>query len=170
MRLKYFIRGLGTGILSSTIILMILFSVKGPKVLTDAEILQKAQKIEKSSTEYNLKLKKDSKEKSTTNNKDSKESTKKNNTTESKTNKIQNQGTENGQDTSSNKNEITVVVKKGETLKEICDELQDKGVVKSSESMRHFMVEKGYDSFLHAGSFNVKKGMSEDEIGKIFSK
>ena len=124
----------------------------------------------KSSTEYNLKLKKDSKEKSTTNNKDSKESTKKNNTTESKTNKIQNQGTENGQDTSSNKNEITVVVKKGETLKEVCDELQDKGVVKSSESMRHFMVEKGYDSFLHAGSFNVKKGMSEDEIGKIFSK
>ena len=56
------------------------------------------------------------------------------------------------------------------TLKEVCDELQDKGVVKSSESMRHFMVEKGYDSFLHAGSFNVKKGMSEDEIGKIFSK
>lgn len=48
MRLKYFFRGLGTGIVGSTIVLMIIFSGSGGKELTDAQILQKASEIKES--------------------------------------------------------------------------------------------------------------------------
>ncbi|SFG01168.1 hypothetical protein SAMN04487761_10193 [Lachnospiraceae bacterium C7] len=48
MRLKYFFRGLGTGIVGSTIVLMIIFPGSGGKELTDAQILQKASEIKES--------------------------------------------------------------------------------------------------------------------------
>lgn len=46
MKLKYYFRGLGIGILVTTIIFMIGIHVKGDELLSDEEILKRAQEIE----------------------------------------------------------------------------------------------------------------------------
>lgn len=174
MRLKYFIRGLGTGVLSSTIILTIVFALNSPKELTDAQILEKAKQLEQPSSENSLDFNKQL-EKNNKSNKNSKKSEKINkqasseSTTSNQSEKTKPEQTPTVEASVSNKDDVVINVKEGETVREICDELCDKGVVKNSESMRRFMIEKGYDSLLHAGSFTVKKGMSADSIGKTLA-
>lgn len=192
MKFKYFLRGLGLGILFSSIIFLAAYQGNSPKKLTDAEVIKRAKELGMVEEDTPLKgllsseekASEKDKEKSTANEKDVKqdasvqENTEQDtvSTTETKSSEESSQkesdsaqaSTEN-KDTDQNKEKVTLTIEGGASSYPVCQRLQELGMIDSAEEFDSYLVEQGYASRIRVGTHTLKKGMSFYEIAEAIS-
>lgn len=189
MKLKYYLRGLGMGILFATVVMMVAgaFHRGG---LTDDQIIKEAQKlgmVMKDSEDKNgLWGPKDETE--SENSEDSPADNQKpsENETPSDSQKpsesetasdsqipSDTQNSENTQQPSENQTQseapeyVTIKINKNDTATSICEKLYTAGVIDNSEDFHNYLKEKAYTKVIRGGTFEVPKGATFEEICEI---
>lgn len=197
MKFKYYLRGCGIGILCTAIILMISFrSDKGQ--MTDSQVMERtselgmiapgekvpetenSQAAELTDTEKVVKKSETGKTKGTESvsetgeknteelevvpdfdteekNTDSKKDASKKDDKSSDSKKTQKEG------------KIVLEIKRGDVCRTISENLAAIGMVEDAEKFRKYMQKNGYDHQINVGSFELKKGMSYEEIAKTIT-
>lgn len=192
MRLRYYLRGLGLGILFAVIIIAI--CGKGTEgSLSDSQIMQRASELGMVSTENvkNHTLSNDTEAVKKENVQDTEPAVADNSTGNNAATDNAQQGqpadsqaqknqaeTQNAADTSTalqpeadstpaETQYVTITVMDGEVCRDIAADLQSKGLVDDAEKFRIYMGETGYASFIHNGDFQIPVGASYEEIANI---
>ena len=192
MRLRYYLRGLGLGILFAVIIIAI--CGKGTEgSLSDSQIMQRASELGMVSTENvkNHTLSNDTEAVKKENVQDTEPAVADNSTGDNAATDNAQQGqladsqaqknqaeTQNAADTSTalqpeadstpaETQYVTITVMDGEVCRDIAADLQSKGLVDDAEKFRIYMGETGYASFIHNGDFQIPVGASYEEIANI---
>lgn len=183
MKLKYYLRGLGIGIIVTTIILVSCFSMQKTK-MTDAQIIEKASQLGMIMPEQ------DSVVAAETETTEPEETQQKNEQqvaaeeaqqeTEQQTEVPKEQATEETQqdapseDTENAESEepaqqepFTLVVNRGDVCRTMCENLAANGVIDDSEGLRKYLSEVGYASFISAGTYQIPYHASYEEITNI---
>lgn len=179
MKLKYYLRGLGIGIIITTLILMIAYS--GQKTeLTDAEIIDRAKSL-------GMVMKEDPLFSNSESHKDSEVAVDAEEPTEQDTEKETEVGTQIVLETETeSETEIeseTIVVPETETVPSgdtyrlvipsgsfprlICNELQDNGVIEDAAALRKYLVDMGFATSIRVGEYEIPYGASNDEVYEI---
>lgn len=187
MKLKYYLRGLGTGILFATIILFVAYSYR----MSDSQIKERAKELgmvvadnvelenEGATTTADAKGENDSKEESTPKQEESttpeattpepttpEATTPEPTTPEPTTEKSTEEST-----TSDSGNQATCVVTvTNRTISsDVAEQLAEAGVIEDAEEFNDYLVDNGYASNIQNGKFTVTKGMSFREIANLIT-
>ena len=174
MRLKYYIRGLGAGILLATILLSVSFFFGGGyknKELSDEEIIARAEKLgmvmeekdskedtEKTDSETSVEDADTVDESSATEEKPEEEMTIDEFVEEAE----ETNAAEQNEDATVSYQAFTV--KSGESSETIANNLYKQGLVDSSASFNKYLGELGVDNRIQSGTFYVQVGSSYDDI------
>ncbi len=195
MKKKYFVRGLGVGIIFGALIMLAAYMTSGKKSISDEEVIARAKKLgmvkeseyvltgstDSDATNKSLdELVQESAEMSATATQETTEATTEATTeqettqatTEAATEKATTEATTEKATTEKPKKEdtkVTITVSGGMSSETISGLLEDAGLVDSASKFNRFLVEKGYDMKLETGSFEIKAGMSYEEIAKILT-
>lgn len=199
MRLKYYLRGLGLGILFAVFIMMVGYRNHG-SLMSDSEIIEKAKALGMVETEDSSGMKNDKK----TDNKTDKKSDKKTDTSEPDTTIADTSAAEDTQTGTDNTDAdniagtadadttapsdvaatdsaasdaaqpqqnttFTVTVGSGDTCRMIAERLQAAGIIDDAEKFRAYMGQKGVDQFIADGSHEIPYGASYDDIINILT-
>ena len=151
MKLKYYLRGLGIGILVATVILIISFS--GHKAnLSDEEIIARAQALGMVMTEQ-----------------------KKTDVIPKGTEKIpkavepvateQTQPASETGDTS----QLAITIEPGDSSNTVADKLFVAALVDDAAAFNKYLVDNKYDSSIQPGTFTIPKGTTYEEISKLLT-
>lgn len=197
MKFKYYLRGCGIGILCTAIILMISFrSDKGQ--MTDSQVMERtselgmiapgekvpetenSQAAELTDTEKIVKKSETGKTKGTesvseTGGKNTEElevvpdfDTEEKNT-DSKKDASKKDDKSSGSKKTQKEEKIVLEIKRGDVCRTISENLAAIGMVEDAEKFRKYMQKNGYDHQINVGSFELKKGMSYEEIAKTIT-
>lgn len=199
MRLKYYLRGLGLGIIFAVFIMMVGYHNHGSS-MSDSEIIEKAKALGMVETEDSSGMKNDKK----TDNKTDEKSDKKTDTSEPDTTIADTSvagDTQTGTDNTDADNiagaadadttapsdvaatdsaasdaaqpqqntTFTVTVGSGDTCRMIAERLQAAGIIDDAEKFRAYMGQKGVDQFIADGSHEIPYGASYDDIINILT-
>lgn len=199
MRLKYYLRGLGLGIIFAVFIMMVGYHNHGSS-MSDSEIIEKAKALGMVETEESSGMKSDKK----TDNKTDEKSDKKTDTSEPDTTIADTSAagdTQTGTDNTDADNiagaadvdttapsdvaatdsaasdaaqpqqntTFTVTVGSGDTCRMIAERLQAAGIIDDAEKFRAYMGQKGVDQFIADGSHEIPYGASYDDIINILT-
>lgn len=163
MKLKYYLRGLGIGIIVTTIIFMICIHVKGDAILSDKEIKKRAEELGMVMAEQT--------DDGKTIQDLQKENEKKNDEgqdTESKKNGETDQAAQSQEE----QNKVELVqfnIVPGEYSDTISQKLLDAGLIDDKAAFSKYINETGYDNFMQPGDFVIPKGSNYEEIAKILT-
>lgn len=176
MRFKYYLRGIGIGILFSVFIMIISINLHKKDMISDDEIVSRAKELgmimpdnsEDSEDIIDTEVVKDTElgfGQTITNTEiitpDGTESvivTKNNKAEENKSNKS---------DKEQDFDSVTIIVKRGDVCRNIAETLFEYGLVDDAEEFRKFMGKKGYASKIHTGEYVINRGATYEEIAKI---
>lgn len=173
MKLKYYLRGLGIGIIITTIILMIANSGY-TKELTDEEIIARAEKLgmvmKEESLFPNSKQEKDSEVTTDTEILDISDSIPDTEASEviennSETSEVEEKETELVNDVA--EGFYHLVIPAGSMPRAICNELEENGVIESAESLRMYLGEVGYAKIIKVGEYEIPYGATNEEVYEI---
>lgn len=199
MRLKYYLRGLGLGIIFAVFIMMVGYHNHGSS-MSDSEIIEKAKALGMVETEDSSGMKNDKK----TDNKTDEKSDKKTDTSEPDTTIADTSAAEDTQTGTDNTDAdniagtadvdttapsdvaatdsaasdaaqpqqnttFTVTVGSGDTCRMIAERLQAAGIIDDAEKFRAYMGQKGVDQFIADGSHEIPYGASYDDIINILT-
>lgn len=187
MKLKYYLRGLGVGVIAATLVLMIAFSGHD-KELSDEEIIKRAEALgmvmdasseekdeipemaeteEALPTELPVKVIEPTETQTTEAVSDTEssetEAVNKNDKiatpdTEAVVGEVQPQMTEKTEE------EISFTINAGQSSDTVAFNLYSAGIVDDATAFNTYMVKNGYDSRLSTGTFKIKKNASYSEI------
>mgnify|MGYP006912264777 FL=1 len=200
MKLKYYLRGLGIGIIVTTIVLTI-SNATGGKSMSDEDVIKRAEALgmvmEEDASGSRLKDQmQDTQEETAATEADTQEDT---TAAEADTQDVgqtadDTQTTDDAQATDeSTDGQITdgqeadaqtqeetpaenqeagaqsymLVVNAGVVCRQICDELQDNGVIDNSEELRKYLGDNGYAKQISPGNYEIPYGASFEEIAQI---
>ena len=192
MKLKYYLRGLGIGIIVTTLVLMVTFSGKKEK-LSDQEIMQRAEQLgmvmadegqtetgteENTGTEAQPETEQDVQNTEAGTEENADENTE--NASEPETEPQTEAAAEPAapEDTAGNvvgevkqetSGEVAFTVKSGESSDTVAFNLYKAGLVDDATAFNRYMISKGYDSRLRTGDFKIRSGASYDEILKVLA-
>lgn len=192
MKLKYYLRGLGIGIIVTTLVLMVAFSGKKEK-LSDQEIMQRAEQLgmvmadegqtetgteENTGTEAQPETEQDVQNTEAGTEENADENTE--NASEPETEPQTEAAAEPAapEDTTGNvvgevkqetSSEVAFTVKSGESSDTVAFNLYKAGLVDDATAFNRYMISKGYDSRLRTGDFKIRSGASYDEILKVLA-
>ncbi len=190
MKFRYFLRGLGLGILFSSIIFLAAYQGNSAKKLTDDEIIRRAKELGMVEEDAPLKGLLSTEDKGTQENGEAgrEKDTKQDNTaegsttqeaattTEEKTSEEASQkdsdsvqNTTEKEDMDQNKEKVTLTIEGGASSYPICQRLQELGMIDSAEEFDSYLVEQGYASRIRVGTHTLSKGMSFYEIAEAIS-
>ena len=199
MRLKYYLRGLGLGIIFAVFIMMVGYRNHGSS-MSDSEIIEKAKALGMGETEDSSGMKSDKK----TDNKTDEKSDKKIDTSEPDTTIADTSAAEDTQTGTDNTDAdniagtadvdttapsdvaatdsaasdaaqpqqnttFTVTVGSGDTCRMIAERLQAAGIIDDAEKFRAYMGQKGVDQFIADGNHEIPYGASYDDIINILT-
>lgn len=199
MRLKYYLRGLGLGIIFAVFIMMVGYRNHGSS-MSDSEIIEKAKALGMVETEDSSGMKSDKK----TDNKTDEKSDKKIDTSEPDTTIADTSAAEDTQTGTDNTDAdniagtadadttapsdvaatdsaasdaaqpqqnttFTVTVGSGDTCRMIAERLQAAGIIDDAEKFRAYMGQKGVDQFIADGNHEIPYGASYDDIINILT-
>lgn len=198
MKFKYYLRGLGIGIIFAVIIMTV--GAKNSSQMSDEEILKRAAELgmveENSGRSGVLKSSDDTENteivesvyntESTENVSDKKsisdtESVEKSNNTADNANSHAKNNTDgsneaegDGDNNDSNNadainEKITVTISGGAVCRSVAQMLFDAQLVDDAESFRIYMGQSGYADTIHPGTYELQKGMTYEEIAKIIA-
>lgn len=168
MKFKYFLRGIGIGVLFSAIIFLAAYQTIPQKKPTDAEIIKMAKElgmVEKNDTLG--KLIENNSEEADTEEVITEQATKveqdvptEQETTEKSTADI-------SETTEVTTYEITVAA--GSSSYPVCQQLEQLGLIDNAQAYDDYLIEHGYASKISVGTHILKKGMSDEEIAIAIS-
>lgn len=172
MKFKYFLRGIGIGVLFSAIIFLVAYQTIPQKKPTDAEIIKMAKElgmVEKNDTLG--KLIENNSEEADTEEVITEQATKveqdvptEQETTEKSTEKSTADISETTEVTTY---EITVAA--GSSSYPVCQQLEQLGLIDNAQVYDDYLIEHGYASKISVGTHILKKGMSDEEIAIAIS-
>lgn len=171
MKLKYYLRGLGIGIIVTTIILMISFAINKTEI-SDAEVIERAEQLgmvmpeeesEVSEEDNSEVIETESLE--NIRNADAEDDTVSDMSEET----LDTEETADGQDAQAVTDEkmtgsYTLIVKSGEVCRTICEDLQSNNVIDDAEAFRKYLGGVGFASSIGAGTYEIPYGLSYEEI------
>ena len=158
MKRKYFVRGLGVGILFGALIMFAAYMTSGKNRMSDEDVIKRAQELGMvKQSEYVLESDVTSQETTTEATTTEKTTTEKATTEASTTEKA---------DTST---QTTVTISSGMSSEAIASALANAGLVDDASKFNSFLVANGYDMKLETGNFSLETGMSYEEIAKILT-
>ena len=159
MKLKYYLRGLGIGILVATVILIISFS--GHKAdLSDEEIIARAQALGMVMTEQ----KKTDVIPKGTENLDTEGTEKIPKAVEPVATEQTQPASETG-DTS----QLAITIEPGDSSNTVADKLFVAALVDDAAAFNKYLVDNKYDSSIQPGTFTIPKGTTYEEISKLLT-
>ncbi len=183
MKLKYYLRGLGIGIIVTTIILASCFSMQKPK-MTDAQIIEKATQLgmimpgqdgtvtaetettepEETEQKKEQQMAAEESQQETETQTEVTEEQETETTQESETS----ESTENAESEEPTQQEpFTLVINRGDVCRTMCENLAANGVIDDAEGLRKYLSEIGYASFISAGTYQIPYHASYEEITSI---
>ena len=178
MKLKYYLRGLGIGIIITTLVLMITYSGRRTEI-TDAEIIARAEALGMVMKEdplfSNSELHKDTEtvDSEMMNGQDTEKQpeVETENVPETETEIATENETEN---TVVPETEATppgdtyrLVIPAGSYPRLICNELQDNGVIEDAAALRKYLADVGYATSISVGEYDIPYGATNDEVYQI---
>ncbi len=170
MKLKFYMRGVGIGVVITTIILVIAFALTGNN-LSDEEIIARAKKLGmvESNTTTNSTIgsainstKANSTESNSTGNQTIEGAT--GAMPESTANTLNNNTA-----TAGDGEYVEFTIDQGEVSRTVIDKLVAAGIVSDAYTFNKFLNDKGVDNNLQPGTFRIKKGISEDELATLLA-
>ena len=186
MKLKYYLRGLGIGIIVTTIILMISFAMHN-KEMTDSQIIERAE-------ELGMVFPEDSLFSSETEEVDTQVPETENGEMSTETNEVvggenpvenskedtkgdlldnpENEDTDNASEenqivAANNGSTYILSIESGDVCRNICDDLYENGVIDDSESFRVYLGSVGYASKMSVGRYEIPYGLTYEEIHQV---
>ena len=160
MKLKYYMRGIGIGVIVTTIILVITFAFSGNNI-SDEEIINRAKKlgmVESSKTMTN----------STTNTTNSTNTTEGNQTIPGATNPMpDNNSTNSSSATNVNNDSVDFTISENDVSRTVIERLAQQGLISDAAAFNKYLNDKGLDNKLQNGTFKIKKGISEEELANL---
>lgn len=172
MKLKYYLRGLGIGIIITTIVLMIAYS--GYKTeLTDEEIIKRAEALGMvmeedplfSNSETN-KMTETVEEVEVTEN--SEVSTEQNSEVVPESEiQVEESEVENESQLKMESETYHLVITSGMVPRLICNELEENGVITSASELRQYLVDVGYATSIKVGEYEIPYGATKEEVYQI---
>ena len=168
MKRKYFVRGLGVGILFGALIMFAAYMTSGKNRMSDEDVIKRAQELGMvKQSEYVLESDVTSQE-TTTEEITTEATTEKATTTEKTTTEkaTTEASTTEKADTST---QTTVTISSGMSSEAIASALANAGLVDDASKFNSFLVAHGYDMKLETGNFSLETGMSYEEIAKILT-
>ena len=182
MKFKYFLRGLGTGIIFTAVVCLIAFQGSGTKNISNKEVIERAKElgmVEKeesvedmfSSEQTGKETKEITTEKKTTEEKTTEEKTTEAKTTESTTEESQITDRETTEQTTEDNigKTVTITIKGGATSYPVCQELQELGLIEDATDFDNYLIKNGYANRISVGTHTLKIGMSYEEIAIAIS-
>ena len=165
MKFKYYLKGLGMGIIFATLI-MTVSGVIHNKELSDKEIIERAGKLgmvlpgsEKESVVGLFGNKEDSESGDDT---ETESDSQRESESESES--------ESSSETQTEIIEYVLHITWGDTPKLIAKELEENGIIEDWSGFRDYLDENGYAKKLQTCSYTIRAGMSYEEIAKIITK
>lgn len=188
MKRKYYIRGIGVGILFATIILMTAYAISGGKKLSDEEIIKRAEELGmvKSETLLDDLVKPADTEVNTgdpVKNTESPLSTSEDITATTNTDVTTNEDATVNTDTAAttedtateasgsteNTRMVSFTVVSGMSSWNVATILKDQGVIEDASEFDSYLVENGYSSRINVGEYSVSVGADYDTIAKLIT-
>lgn len=196
MKLKYYLRGIGTGMIVTTLILAISFSFRKPE-MTDEEIRQRAQALgmvmqEDSQTTEEKKVQETEEQGTMTPPADTQATGQEAPSVGTPTAEQEvlppDAGTtaqtpqepaqpDNAQGTSENDvpadqsgktgGSFHLVIESGDVCRIVCEKLQKNGLIADAQAMRSHMSELGYANSIRAGAYEIPYGLTMEEVAQV---
>ena len=172
MKFKYFLRGLGAGIVFASLIFFMVYKENGTAKMSDKQIIERAKELgmveEKSAIEDILHTSATSedpknKETASTTEKTTKEEKR---TTEATTEQTTEAATES---TTETKEKVSITVERGATSYTVCQKLQELGIIEDAAEYDNYLIENGYASRIRVGTHELTKGMDYHAIAEAIS-
>lgn len=188
MKKKYFVRGLGIGIIFGALIMLAAYLTSGKGSLSDEEVMKRAQELgmvkkseyvldsevtseetttEAVTTEAPATTEKATEAPATTEKATEAATTEAATTEKSTTEKAPTEAATTEQ--TDTKTKATITVSGGMSSETISSLLEDAGLVDSASKFNSFLVQNGYDKKLETGSFDISGGMTYEEIAGILT-
>lgn len=190
MKLKYYLRGLGIGMIVTTLILMICFSFQKNEI-SDEEIKQRAAALgmvmpdsetvengtsadsevqnsetaqkttEETGTKINDGQQIDSQEQESAVSKEQ-------NTKNSEQKESETDVSEQVAEAMAQQGETyRLQVQRGQVCRTICDTLAENGIIEDSELFRQYLSQIGYASQISIGTYEIPYGLTMDEVAEV---
>lgn len=173
MKFKYYLKGIGVGIIFATIILMISGMIHKDE-LSDEEIIKRAEKLgmvmtEKENSEGRLFGKNENSE--TESEPESQPVSQEPSESESQSAVPSESESEvQKEPVTEESTQYVFHVLPGDTPKIVSRKLEELGLVESAADFREYLADNGYAQKLRTGSYNITVGMSYEEIAKIITR
>lgn len=184
MKLNYFMRGLGIGILITTITLSIAFHFSDNYKLSQEEIIQEAKNlglVEASevdltdSNKNNIVNIDDLLEKEKSEPDKTEEETAEVETTEEETTEVEATEEETAEaetaeeETVAETEEVSITIRSGMTSETVSRLLYDNGLIEDTKDFNNYLINNGYSSKIRVGTFKIPQNTSYEEIVKIIA-
>lgn len=176
MKRKYYLRGIGVGILFATIILFTAYSISGQGKMTDEEVIARAEElgmIKSGSVLDNLT--KPASTEDTSNSSETEPSTTETPSTED-TGTDTEESTENTQEPDTgteavdpNVRMVKFTVVSGMNSWNVATILQDQGVIADAADFDAYLEENGYSSRISTGEYTIAAGSDYETIAKLLT-
>lgn len=167
MKLKYYMRGIGIGVIVTTIILVIAFSFVGNDI-SDKEVIDRAKKlgmVESSTTMTNSTVGNNT---NTTKNAINGTAAEGNQTIPGATNPMpNNNSTQSGTGDITPTDSVEFTIGEGDVSRTVIERLVAMGLVSDYDSFNRYLNEKGLDHNLQNGTFKIKKGISQEDLANL---
>lgn len=188
MKKKYFVRGLGIGIIFGALIMLAAYLTSGKGSLSDEEVMKRAQELgmvkkseyvldsevtseetttEAVTTEASVATEKATEEATTEAPGTTVKATEEAATEAATTEKATTEAATTEQTDA--KTKATITVSGGMSSETISSLLENAGLVDSASKFNSFLVQNGYDKKLETGSFDISGGMTYEEIARILT-
>lgn len=184
MKLKYYLRGIGIGVIVTTIILMITFAIRREPPLSDEEIMERAAALgmvmqEKQTDNDKLSdLPSPSQKEDDQNEADH---SKEDETDEPQTDGADVKKNESDDQTASepvkNENEpkketieqTEIVIAGGEYSDDVCKKLKKAGIIDDAKDFNEYLAQGGYDNMIQPGNYVIPLDADYEEIVRLLT-
>lgn len=183
MKLKYYMRGLGIGMVVTAFILSVVID-KDTKTMSDDEVMARARELGMVESTVLSQMAEQNKNvsgesnvpESGTDETDVQETenveteTPETETPETETPETETPEIEVPETGTSPETQVTIVITPGESSESVSRSLEEAGVVASAKTFDKYLCDSGYDNVIAVGTYEITVGMTEEEIAKIITK
>jgi hypothetical protein len=170
MRLKYYLRGAGSGILVATLLLTIAYAFAEPAI-SDEDVIARAKKlgmVEAQEIEGESEDAEDQKSQDAS--EDAEDQKSQDVSEDAEDQKSQDASDDSEDQKGQDAKVVSFQISSGETSDEICQHLEDLGLVDSGSSFDLFLADMDKDNSLMPGTYEIPAGSSFLEILQILTK
>lgn len=176
MKLKYYLRGMGIGIIVTTIILAISFSrreveISDEQVMVRAAALGMVMPEEKENDPASTEAKAGQEPEQMPENTQTSENTQ----TPEETGEAEptelpitgEGGTDAAEEPAAENDTYRLVIQQGDVCRVVCEKLEENGVIDDAEALRTHLFELGYANSISTGEYDVPYGLTMEQVAEI---